>query len=84
MDTAVRKKIAFTYALWGSLVLGLALVVLAYFLTSSIPQWAALIAAVAETWLGPIFIKRILRLRKHANASHVSSWVGFASFVGGP
>jgi hypothetical protein len=43
MDTAVRKKIAFTYVLWGSLVLGLALVVLAYFLTSSIPQWAALI-----------------------------------------
>ena len=63
MDTAVRKKIAFTYVLWGSLVLGLALVVLAYFLTSSIPQWAALIAAVAKTWLGPIFIKRILRLR---------------------
>jgi hypothetical protein len=68
MDTAARKKIALIHVLWGSLVVGLALLILASFLTSSIPPWMGLLAAVAETALAPIFIKRILRLR---NDSHV-------------
>ena len=63
MDTAARNKIALIHVLWGSLVVGLALLILASFLTSSIPHWMGLIAAVAETGLAPIFIKIILRLR---------------------
>jgi hypothetical protein len=69
MDTATRKKSALIHVLWGSLAVGLAMVALPSFLTNSIPHWMGLIAAVAETWLAPIFIKRILRLR---NDSHVS------------
>jgi hypothetical protein len=68
MDTATRKKTALIHLLWGSLVVGLALLVLASFLTDSIPHWMGLLAAVAETALAPIFIKRILKLR---NDSHV-------------
>jgi hypothetical protein len=69
IDTATRKKIALIHVLWGSLVVGLALLILASFPTNSIPHWMGLLAAVAETGLAPIFIKRILRLR---NDSHVS------------
>jgi hypothetical protein len=69
MDTATRKKIALIHVLWGSLVVGLAVLILVSFLTSSIPHWMGLIAAVAETGLAPIFIKRILRLR---NDPHVA------------
>jgi len=63
MDTATRKKIVLLQVLWGSLVVGLALLILASFLTSSIPHWMGLLAAVAETALAPIFIKGIRRLR---------------------
>ena len=69
MDTAAGKKIAVIHLLWGSLVVGLALLVLASFLTGSIPHCMSFFAAVAETALAPIFIKRILKLR---NDSHVS------------
>jgi len=69
VDTATRERIALIHVLWGSLVVGLALLTLASFLTSSIPYWMGLLAAVAETALAPIFIKRILRLR---NDSHLS------------
>jgi len=72
MDTATRKQIAIDRAVWGSLAIGLALVVFTSFLTSSIPHWIGLIAVVAETGLAPIFIKRILRLRNDASASVVS------------
>ena len=63
METATRKKIVLLQVLWGSLVVGLALLILASFLTSSIPHWMGLLAAVAETELAPIFIKGIRRLR---------------------
>jgi hypothetical protein len=69
IDAATRKKIALIHELWGSLVVGLALLISASFLTSPIPHWMGLLAAVAATALAPIFIKRILRLR---NDSHVS------------
>lgn len=69
MGTSTRKKIALIQVLWGSLVVGLAVLILASFLTSAIPHWMGLLAAVAETGLAPIFIKRILNLRK---APHVS------------
>jgi hypothetical protein len=67
MDGATRKKIALLHVLWGSLVVGLALLILASFLTGSIPHWMGLLGAVAATALAPIFIKRILRLRKSGN-----------------
>ncbi len=69
MGKVTRKKIAIIHVLWGSLAAGLALLILASFPTSSIPHWMGLLAAVAETALAPIFIRRILRLR---NDPHVS------------
>ena len=66
MYTATRTKIALTRILWGSLVFGLALLILASFLTNSVPHWMGLVAVVVETCLAPVFIRIILRLRNHA------------------
>jgi hypothetical protein len=57
MDAASRKTIALIHVLWASLVVVLALLILASFLTSSIPHWMGLLATVAETALAPIFIR---------------------------
>jgi len=63
MDIATRRKIALLQMLWGSLVVGLALLVLGSCLTSSIPRWVGLIAAVAAAGLAPLFIKLIPKSR---------------------
>jgi hypothetical protein len=71
IDSAAKKKLVLIYMLWGSLVVGLATVVVVSFLTRFIPHWVGLIAAVAATGLAPVFIHRILKLRSQGNVSRV-------------
>jgi hypothetical protein len=71
MDPAARRKIVLIQGLGIPLIVALAVLVFASFLTGSLPTWVGILALVAETSAPSVLIKKTVRLRKHEDPSPV-------------